>query len=150
MQKLLMTLLKTILYRVILVSFLTLSQGCGVIGVGSGGSTIINDARPTGTVVGQGSFSGLNGQAASGTAILFLEGSVYTLRLEGVSLPTLSGLLVQVYTTGGLLAGNFTLRAATGNQNYTLSGVLVGTSFSSVNIYSNTAIMNYASAIILR
>lgn len=121
--------------------------GCGI----PFGTGTINETAPTGVpIVFQGTFTGSGGQTASGSAIVYDQGGgVYTLRLESISFPEVSNLLVipvinsQDYTT-------ITLRATTGSQNYTVT--LTDTSgaitWNRVRIYYVPGNIDYATAIL--
>ena len=83
-----------------------------------GGTTIPNDPAPTGNIVAQGEFTGLNGNTMNGTAEIYLNTSGrFIIRLVGITVPNESGLQVigkadgrEVYTSQ--------LRFFNGSQNY--------------------------------
>ena len=59
--------------------------GCSDIGLSTGSSPAPNEARPSGKALSQGQFSGLNGKTVTGGALIFLSGSSYILRIEGLT-----------------------------------------------------------------
>jgi hypothetical protein len=121
--------------------------GCGGLNVTVGSASSPNDLRPTSTVVAQGQFAGQNGKTVAGTALIFSPGnSTYIARLEGVSIPADSGLVVQVYADPGGKVASFTLRAATGSQNYTFTSTTTGLTFNNVYIFSIPTNINYGVA----
>ena len=122
--------------------------GCGGIDVGLGGGNtpFPNDPRPSGTIVTQGLFAGQNSQTASGSALIFSSGTTYTLRLEGVSFPVETGLIIKVYTSTGTQLSQLALRASTGNHNYVLPDATASQTFASVYIVSSPNLVNYAYA----
>ena len=93
-------------------------------GCGKAVSTSPNDAAPVGgTIVATGAFSG----AVTGTVSVYSMGSnSYIIRLVGLSAPAEAGIQMIPWVNSAA-ATTFTLRAATGNQNYNLtaSGTLV-------------------------
>jgi hypothetical protein len=130
-----------------------LNVNCADIGIGFGPSGPPNDATPTGTVLRQGQFSGLNGKTASGAAIFYSGNGAgnYILRLEGVSFPEETGLSIRIYSASQLVS-TLQLRYSSGSQNYTLSGIGSQLNFSiygqiSVYIFSSVNNKNYALAI---
>lgn len=70
----------------------------------------------------------------------------YTLRLEGISVPSESGLQVQVYDVMGNQVQEFSLESNSGSQNYSLTHVSTQIIFKSVYIYSTLNQQNYAAA----
>ena len=124
---------------------ISLGTGCAAdLGI-SEGSGFINDAPPAGTVIYQGNFTGLNGQnTIIGLASIYLNGSNYVLRLEGITAPHESNLQIKTLYTNG--SSTLSLRAFTGNQNYNLTNPLLGTTFISVYIFSTLNNINYAVA----
>lgn len=117
---------------------------CGKITPGT--STTPTDPVPSGVVVDQGQFFGQNGQTASGSAAIYLSNGTYTLHLSGVSFPTTSTLTIQIYANPYGLVSSASLRSYTGDQNYSFSVSANVTTFTSINIYSNTTQLNYAVA----
>lgn len=117
------------------------------LGGGTGGSS--NDARPSGNPLSQGQFFGQNSETVSGSALVFAStttANTYILRLEGLTTPVEGGLQVQVYGNGPTNpAYTTTLKANSGNQNYTFNGI-AGIKFSNVYIYSTSKQVNYGSA----
>lgn len=131
-------------------ALLVLFSGCGKITAGSGAEP--NDARPSGNPIAQASLTSQNGKTVSGSALIFASVNSssgvtgYILRLEGISVPSASGLLVRVNASPGGQVASLPLRATSGSQNYTLS-VNYGSTFSSVYIYSPSENINYAAAL---
>ena len=91
--------------------------GCGLIK--GQNNTILNDPVPNGTVVAQGSFFGQNGMSVTGTARVYrmTADNTYVIRLEGISTPSESGLILLASSNGN---SDFqaNLRGTSGNQNY--------------------------------
>lgn len=109
--------------------------GCGLIAVGSGASA--NDPVPEGTLIAQGTFTGLNGKTTSGTAAIYLSsGGLATVRLESFSAPNGTSLQVAAKANGQTLY-QASLRAESGNQNYATS-VTGAQNWTSVVILSST------------
>jgi hypothetical protein len=108
------------------------------------GAGVPNDNKPTGTIAATGTLTGSSGKTASGNATVYNNNSSYILRLDGLSLPVEVGLQVVVTLESGAIAMRASLRASTGNQNYTI-GSVTGT-FAKVEIYSTSARTNYAAA----
>jgi hypothetical protein len=109
------------------------------------GGGVPNDSKPAGSIVSSANINGQSGQTASGTATIYVNGASFTLRLEGLSVPVENGLQVIVNMQGGATSLHTTLRASTGNQNYSI-GSTTGV-FASVDIFSTSARTNYAKAI---
>lgn len=123
-----------------------LLSNCGVVSTG-GGSGTFTDAVPNGTVVAQGNFSSQNGQTVTGSAIIYNMGAPnYIVRLSGLTAPSESGLLVQVWGNGSSPTYQVTLRGASGNQNYSFSSN--SQSFSRVCIHSNLKQLDYGCALL--
>jgi hypothetical protein len=138
--------------RLLLSFIFLLNLNCADIGIGLGPSGPPNDATPSGTLLRQSQFNGLNGKTASGAAIFYSGNGAgnYILRLEGVSFPEETGLAIRVYSASQLVS-TLQLRSSSGSQNYTLSGVGTQLNFSiygqiSVYIFSNVNNKNYALA----
>ncbi len=90
---------------------------CGQIGLGTART---DDPVPPGTVVAIKEFTTYNSsKAVTGTAAVYLRSdtNTYLIRLENLSAPGDSGLLVVGKANGGTVFQT-TLRARTGNQNY--------------------------------
>lgn len=119
-------------------------SSCGMTG---GSASVPNDPRPSGNPLVQGQVFGQNGQSASGTAFVFYSQNVYILRFEGLSVPSVSGLVVQVFTASQGQVGNFNLKASSGNQNYQLTVQQLGIIFRSISIFSTQSNENYATAL---
>ena len=113
------------------------------------GNTTPNDQAPSGTVIGQGDFISLNGKTVTGTAAVYnSEGSStsYTLRLNGISAPSETGLVI-VITVNGEQLSPFALRSSSGSQNYSV--YYEGTpTFKQVTIRSPSANMDYGQALL--
>ncbi len=115
-----------------------------------GGASTPNDNRPSGNPLFQGSLSGLNGQTGvTGTTLIFSESGSYTLRFEGLSLPS-GASIIKLFNNSATNPITLQLRALTGNQNYSLSVSTVGTTFNSVTISNNTTNIDVASATLSR
>jgi hypothetical protein len=125
--------------------------GCGSINLGAGGSTsVLNDPIPEGSLRSQGNFTGQNGKTASGSVAVYqLSNSFsYVVRLQGITVPNETGLVVQVYGVPSTPLQTFVLRSSTGSQNYSLPNLGASTLFKSVVIYSQTANLSYAFALL--
>lgn len=119
---------------------------CGCAATGDLGS--LNDPVPTGTIVAQGTFTGLNGKSASGMAVIYSVASgSYILRLSGVNLPDESGLQLIIVANSTNLS-SIMLRGSSGNQNYTFSYSGTSPTFNQVRLYSMTAFTDYATALL--
>ncbi len=132
----------------LLISIGTVLIRCSLSGVtvGGGGSTLPNDPIPSGSLVVQGLFSGMNGQTVSGTAAIYTDGTTVTLRIANLVTSVTSGLQVQVYASNSSTAlCTINLVYYTGTKNYTCSSAMGGT-YSSVDLYSITNQLNYAVA----
>jgi hypothetical protein len=134
-------------------SILLILTGCGGIKLGSGSSTEPNDTRPSGNPIVQAQLTSQNGKTVSGAALIFasVDSSSgvtgYTLRLEGISVPAASALIIKVNASPAGQVASIQLRSNTGSQNYSLGSVQYGSTFSSVYIYSSTENINYAAAL---
>lgn len=135
---------KTTVYRHAFGILLTaaLAAGCGL----KGGSGTPNDPVPSGTIVHQGMWVSQNGQTVTGTVTVYTSSTgTYTFRLDGISAPTEGGLQLSAVSqaNGSFFLG--TLRAASGNQNYTIEpGVNV---WSAVVLHSPTYNLDYGRAL---
>jgi hypothetical protein len=117
--------------------------GCGEL---TGGTTVApNDPIPAGTINKQGQFFSQGGQTVTGSAIIYLSGSSYVLRLEGIQTPEETGLQVRINTTLQSPAFTFSLKGTSGNQNYAFTGPGQAT-IMSVNIFSTLSNKNYGAA----
>ena len=135
------------LIRIFSICVLCSCSGVSVGGGGGGGAALLNDSRPSGTVISQGQFEAQNGNPTlTGQGIIFSSGaSSYIARLEGITLTWQTGLLVQVFpSSGGTPAVSTALKGATGNQNYSFSSPIG--SFSSLCIFSTQTNRNYGCA----
>jgi hypothetical protein len=100
-----------------------------------------NDPAPNGTIVASGN---LTGSKASANVSIYVVGATYILRLDSVSAPSENGLQVYVnLATGPGRALQASLRASTGNQNYTIPTPGM---YSTVQIYSTAAQTVYGQA----
>lgn len=126
----------TLMQRTALIVSLVYSLlGCGNLNISTGGGGLPNEARPTGTPVKQGQ---LFGSGVSGSVLIFLRsGSSYTLRFEGLSLPSQSNLVAQIYATPNGLVSTVNLQFTSGNTNYSFTTPAIGVNFQSVAIYNN-------------
>jgi len=140
--------------RVAILLILCLSTNCNGLGISVGPAPPPNDPVPTGTILHQATFSSLNGQTASGAAIFYSGNGVgnYILRLAGVSFPSETGLVIQIYSGSNNLVQTLQLLSSSGSKNYTLNGL--GTSitfglYSQISVYIFSTINNepYAVAI---
>jgi len=130
-----------------------LSACAGSLDLTTTGKNLINDARPPGNPIYQGNFVGASGQSnVTGAALVFLSGTSYTLRLDGLSVPSEAALVVNVYHSSGFTSGSTSLllRSTSGNQNYSLPGLQLNSAFTSVVIYSTVQQTNYAIATLIR
>lgn len=108
--------------------------GCGGFGL-SYGYPAGNDPAPDGTIVAQGQFSGANGKTVSGTAVIYSTGfGAFTLRLESLSVPLESSLLITAHASSETVYST-TLSAYSGNKNYSIS-LSENKTFTSVKISS--------------
>ncbi len=105
---------------VIFMTTLWFLGACGNVGVGP--AAIPNDPLPTGIMIAQGSFSGLNGQAVSGLASVYRDSTsgICTVRVEGISVPNEPALQIQAQATGETVLKT-PLRFKNGTQNYVTS-----------------------------
>ena len=121
---------------------LILLSSCG--GITLGGGTL-NDPVPTsGSIIATGSFIGQNGRAVTGSVSVYKQlnsscnGTTYVLRLESLSAPTDVSLVVIPVVNGAtappITPSFFSLRGATGSQNYTFTGADCNTSWAQVLI----------------
>ena len=143
--------LQKLLGSVATIVFVLAQAGCGLdLNWTPGGSSTPNDPRPSGNVVVQGSFTGSSGQSTvTGTAIIFSTSNSYILRLEGLSVPSETGLTIQIYTSQSQV--NLNLTASTGNQNYSVNNLPINaTTFLSVSIWSTLKNQQYANAVFSR
>lgn len=93
--------------------------GCALGGTG-GGTITRNDPAPSGTIVEQGSFELRSGESVAGTAAIYLTDSgTYTIRLEGFTVPSTTGLRVVGKASGTTLYSSSL--TATGNVNFSTS-----------------------------
>lgn len=122
-----------------------LLSSCGSI---SAGSVSSNDPAPSGSIVAQGNFVGLNGKAVTGSVAIYnLASGSFVVRLIGISVPAENGLQVAVVINGGVQQILSTLRSYTGTQNYSYSagGVV---DWTNVSIHSPMANADYGMAIL--
>jgi hypothetical protein len=115
---------------------------CGIIPLGQGTP---NDAVPSGTIVTQATINSLVAdKSVTGNATIYNSAGTFILRLETLSAPNETGLLVMVNLIDGSNALRASLRAISGNQNYTI-GSIAG-SFANAQIYSTSAQTVYGQA----
>jgi len=114
-------------------------------GLHAGTGVAPNDPTPSGQILKQGQFFSQSGQTVTGSAVIYLSGSSYILRLEGISTPSEAGLQVRIDGNPGGVVFTSALSATSGNQNYPFSGG-VGVTFKAVDIYSTLNSVNYGSA----
>lgn len=127
--------------------------GCGIVPLGEG---VINDPVPSGTIVAQGNLSGQSGRSAAGVVAIYEQtasGSTcsFVLRLQNLSAPSDVSLRVVPVVNGApnVSPTFYTLRAATGNQNYAFSGAACGATWAQVSLNDPTAVpgaQTYATA----
>lgn len=128
----------------ILVSVAFVLARCGI-PLGSGPP---NDQAPSGTIVAQGAFTSLNGQAVSGTAIIYrVNGAEFIARLQGIAMPSGGGYQVRVIN-GSATVLSTALRATEGSQNYSFT-VASPASWNSVDVYSPSAAANVSQALLV-
>ncbi len=116
-------------------------------GCGKGTVSAPNDPAPTGTIVAQGQFAGLNSKSVSGVAVIYQTGSSYVARLEGISVPNEAGLQVVVKTSTTTVLQT-TLRNISGTQNYSFSVSDGAVTWSSVTIHSTATNLDYGTALL--
>ena len=117
--------------------------GCGI----TAGRGTVNDLAPTLPVLAQGSFQSLSGKSVTGSTTIYnAGGGSYIVRLEGISVTQDSGLQVIPMLNTGAAAATLSLRAFTGNQNYTFTPAITPSGFASVRIYSPASIIDYGKA----
>jgi hypothetical protein len=111
---------------------------CGNITLGQGTQ---NDGIPEGNIIAQGIFTGVNGRAVTGTAAVYQStvsgGCSFVVRLGNLSAPSDSGLVVIPVVNGSQVSPSYwTLRAPTGNQNYSFTTVSgnCGATFAQIEI----------------
>lgn len=105
-----------------LTSLLLTLAGCGFLRPGRTG---IQDPVPQGVIVAQGTFTGLNGNTASGAAVIYLTpSSQYIARLEAFQGPSQNAMLIEVVADGSV-AYSTGLTGISGNQNYNMGAITV-------------------------
>ena len=125
---------------------------CAPIDLGSSSSFTPNDLIPSGLVVSQGSFTSLNGKTVSGTVSIYqAAGSLtsFTIRLEGLSVPNESGLMV-VAAANGAEVISLALRFYSGTQNYAITVPAGAGVWNYVVIRSAVTTLDYGKAVLLR
>lgn len=140
-----------VLCRLILIALIPyLLTQCSLSGIplgGGGSAASSNDPRPDGTVIAQGQLAGLSGKTVTGTVFIFLTGSNFVLRIEGLGVPSENNLQLQLY--GSLSPSSpvmtSTLTSNTGNQNHPFN-TGPGNIFNTVLVYSTMTHSNYGSA----
>lgn len=119
--------------------------GCGPIKLGSSSP---NEPAPSAPIVAQGSFTSLNGQTVTGTAIIYsLGGSSYIARLSGITAPSENGLQV-VVVANGVTEATFALLSSTGSENYPFSLTAYSINWNQVNIHSTVNNEDYGEALL--
>jgi hypothetical protein len=122
----------------------------GSCGDGSSSGIWLNEPEPRGTIVAQGTFSGLNGKTASGNAIVYKQGEgSYVLRLSNASLPEEAGLKL-ILVVNSVSQSGILLRSSSGNQNYNFTLSYTSPTFNSVRLNSVLAFRDYASALFIQ
>jgi hypothetical protein len=123
------------------------TSSCGIFH--SSGGTTMNETVPAGaTALQSGTFTGFYGQTASGTATVYYDGGTsYITHLEGVTLPNMIGLEVQTVDSNGTVDSE-PLVYYQGNINFYFSVSGSEPTFTQINIYSTTANLNYAQALL--
>jgi hypothetical protein len=119
---------------------LLILSACGVLSLGTG--TPPNDPVPTGVVVYQAPFTALN-KPVTGVVSVYRSGCydsgncIYVVRLQGITTPQESNILVipTLNGTQALTPSQYTLRASSGNQNYTFTGVAASSSWTQVTLH---------------
>ncbi len=134
-------------YFLLFVNTLGIS-GCAFNGITTGTSGVVpNDPRPTGNPISQGKLNGLNGQlSVTGSVYIFYSGGSYTLRLEGISVPSEASMTVVLIYSPQSSPATFNLTASSGNQNYSFSTGASAVTFNTVYIHSTQKNLDYASA----
>jgi hypothetical protein len=139
---------KTIFLLILAVTLVRCSLSGIGLSSGSGTSTTANDPVPSGTLIVQGLLNGQNGQSASGTAAIYVNGTSVTLRLANLTVTQESGLQAQVYSSSSQSPlCTTTLSATRGSKNYACSALTSGT-YTNVFIYSPSRQLNYAVALL--
>jgi hypothetical protein len=113
-----------------------------MIGLGTG---TLNDPVPSGTIVAQGNLAGQSGRTASGVVSVWEQSTggtscTFVLRLANLSAPSESTLRVVPLVNGApsMSPSFYSLRASTGNQNYTFTGASCGASWAQVSLVDPT------------
>ena len=126
-------------YLLIFLLFSYISPGCGQVTI-TGGSSSLSDSTPTGNIVFQGTFTSVSSDTFSGVAAIYLTTSgSFTARLQSFSTSSSSTLKVVGVDGNGNDVFTSTLRAQSGDQNYS-TGASNGSviSWSAVNIETTT------------
>ncbi len=122
---------------------------CSGLSIGTGGGSSPNEKAPTGTLLTQGTLSGLNGQTVSGNALVYSTGiSNYAVRLEGLTAPSEQGMSLQVIDGSDQTLGSTTLTATSGSKNYTFSNLGPNLTIKRIYIFSSVKGVNYGSALL--
>jgi hypothetical protein len=140
------------LIRLTVVFYFFYLSSCGI-SIGTGTATL-NDPIPKGSLVAQGQLAGVNAKSVSGTAQIYnTSGSSvgfsynYTLRLDSLTAPDESNLVVQLYATPGGKIFSQSLKGASGSQNYQFTAP-GSVTFNNVYIYSTTNNIAYGTAVL--
>ena len=121
------------------------SLGCGAIPLGSAGPG--NDTLPTGTLLAQGQFFGMNGNTVSGSAQIYFSSGSYVLSMVGISFPDASSLTAKVYISNpSKVAATVQLISTAGTNNYPFSSQSGLNSFAQVLVLNTPNNQNFASA----
>jgi len=124
---------------IIFLLFSYILPGCGQVTI-TGGSSSLSESAPTGSIVFQGTFSSVSSDTFSGIAAIYLTtAGSFTARLQSFSTSSSSTLKVVGVDGNGDDVFSSTLRAQSGDQNYstgTSNGGVV--SWSAVNIETTT------------
>jgi hypothetical protein len=112
----------------------TILAPCGFLSPGRSG---IQDPVPQGVIVAQGTFLGLNGNTASGAAVIYLTpSSQYIARLEAFQGPSQNAMLIEVVADGSVVFSS-SLTGISGNQNYNVGAITVS-NWNYINILSSS------------
>jgi hypothetical protein len=109
---------------------------CGQITIGPAAD--LDDPMPQGAIVGAGSFQSQNGKTVTGSVtVIKTLPSEWVIHISGLDAPIETGLqVVAVITPTPSTTVAFSLKAASGNQNYTVSGLTGSSQFVQVKIRS--------------
>ena len=100
---------------------------CGNITLGGGTQ---NDPTPTGTIVAQGPFTGLNGRTVTGNVSVYQQvgtsgACTFVVQLQSLNAPNDAGVTLEVIPVvngaPNLVPSEYALRSPTGNENYSFT-----------------------------